>query len=474
MYCDADDFSSWDRADFMADRAFQLYEDGQISQALTQLREAIGINPTNSAWHFNAGLAFDSMDDFENAIKAYKDALELCPDDPEILNCLAIDYTRTGRYDLAISTFEHIEQIAPDFEPCYCNRIITYTEMEQHDKAEQMFYLAQQIHSDCPLCFYNIGNSLFSRQQYDRAIWCWDRTALLEPTHPQINYRIAQAHWANGNAKLARDHFLHELRNDPGDTDVILDFGIFLLKEGQIDAAKEKFNRIIELTSDSAAAIFYLGESALQQNFMVEAQRYYRQAIEKDPEIGGPRYRLAQMAIDSGETEKAKELLCEELMLAVEDIDILLSISAMFIRIGATDCAIDTLLGIMDEDQKNATAFHYMGVAMAMQGEKEGAMHFLEHAVGLDDGNPEFLAETAAIYLENGCMEEASRCIRNAAKLDSAGVDIARLDKRIRHARICRDLRRCFASLPVVQHVRLLAGRCRTRFNRKIRTAGKH
>ncbi len=117
------------------------------------------INPNNSAWHFNAGLALDSMNDFDNAIKAYQKALELTPDDPEMLNSLAVDYTRTGRYDMAIATFEHIERIAPDFEPCYCNRIITYTEMEQHERSEQMFYLAQQINPDCPICFYNIGNS---------------------------------------------------------------------------------------------------------------------------------------------------------------------------------------------------------------------------------------------------------------------------------------------------------------------------
>ena len=245
-----------DDAEKMAYMAYELYENGQMGMALMHIQEAIEINPTNSSWHFNAGLTLDTMDRFEEAIKEYKKSLEISEGDPEILNSLAVDYTRIGEYDLALSTFEQIQQIDCDFEPCYCNRIITYTEMDMHDKAEQMFYLAQQIIPDCPICFYNIGNSLFSRQKYKRAIWCWQQTAMLEPTHPQINYRIAQAYWADGNKQLANTHFLEELRNDPGDIDVILDFGMFLLERGDKVSAKEKFNRILELDPDSASALF--------------------------------------------------------------------------------------------------------------------------------------------------------------------------------------------------------------------------
>ena len=176
--------------------------------ALDHLVEAIDINPINSSWHFNAGLILDAMERFDEAITTYQEALDLAGDDPEILNSLAVDFTRVGKYDLAISTFERIEQLDSGFEPGYCNRIITYTEMHQHDKAEEMFYLAQQINPDCPICFYNIGNSLFCRGRYKKAIWCWERTASLEPAHPQINYRIAQAHWVDGNQDLALAHFL--------------------------------------------------------------------------------------------------------------------------------------------------------------------------------------------------------------------------------------------------------------------------
>ena len=470
MFCDADEYSSWDQADQMADRAFELYEDGQISQALAQLAEAVEINPGNSAWHFNIGLALDSMDNFEMAIEAYEKALNLTPDDPETLNCLAIDYTRTGEYDLALATFDKIQKIAPHFEPGYCNRIITYTEMDQHEKAEQMFYLAQQINPDCPICFYNVGNSLFSRRQYERAIWCWERTAMLEPTHPQINYRIAQAYWANGDLVQAKEYFLHQLRNSPGDVDVILDFGIFLLKVGQLDAAREKFNRILELQPDFTSAVFYLGELALIQDRSVEASRLYCRAIKEDPDLAGPRYRLAQIALGDGSCDEAKKVLLDELKLKIDDIDVLLSIAVMFIQLGELDLAMDTLLGVVDEDRNNATAFYYMGMLMALQGDHEGALHFFEHAMTIDDTNPNLLADAALIYLSNGRAEQAHRAIAAARELAPSDKKIARLWRKTQLATITANIRRYLASSPAAVKITLLAARYKSRINRLIKT----
>jgi len=247
MFADDTQFDAYDKAEHSARKALELYEIGKMSLALMELNAAIEINPANSAWHFNKGLTLDAINRFEEAINEYKIALELDPLDMDILNSLGVDYTRTGHYERAIEIFEHIEQLDPVFEPCYCNRIITYTEMGLHDMAEQMFYLAQQIDPDCALCYYNIGNSLFIRNEYRKALSCWLKTIELDSSHPEINYRIAQACWANGDAAGGRKYFLAELCADPGNVDVIFDFGLFLLEQNDIESAKEKFNRILEL-----------------------------------------------------------------------------------------------------------------------------------------------------------------------------------------------------------------------------------
>jgi tetratricopeptide (TPR) repeat protein len=469
---DAMDDNSWNDAEMLAMRAFELYENGELTDALTQLEEAIDINPDNASWLFNAGLTLDAMDQFQSAIKAYEQALAINPDDPEIMNSLAVDYTRIGQYDLAIDVFEKIESVAPDFEPAFCNRIITYAEMEQHQKAEHMFYMAQQINPDCPICFYNIGNSLFGQRKYKRAIWCWQRTQELEPTHPQISYRIAQAYWADGDNRQARKHFLAEIRSNPGDIDVILDFGLFLLDAGEIESAKEKFNRILELSPEFARAKLYLAEIALSQEKTEDAASLFLDAVEFDPSLAGPRYRLAQIAMQTAENKKALELLKMELKFDFEDPDVLNSIGTMLMKLGGFDSAMDCFLRVVDQDQTNYEAFYYMGKSLAMQGEFEGAVHFFEYAMELGSDDPQLFLDAVEVYYDTAQYELAEKTVDSARNVCDDQTHLDKLLSRIRVAKFSRKVKNtvnaCF-----VDKVKLSMARYRGKVRRLITSKTK-
>ena len=95
MIFDEMGFGSYDKAERKARKAFELYEDGKMSQALDELETALEINPANSSWHFDKALTLDAISRFDDAISEFEAALELSPDDLEILNSLAVDYTRT-------------------------------------------------------------------------------------------------------------------------------------------------------------------------------------------------------------------------------------------------------------------------------------------------------------------------------------------------------------------------------------------
>jgi superkiller protein 3 len=302
----------------------------------------------------------------------------------EILNCLAVDYTRTTQYDLALSTFERIEKLDPSFEAAYCNRIIAYTEMEQHEKAEQMFYLAQELNPDCPICFYNIGNSLFTRGQFARAIWCWEKTAKLEPAHPQIHYRIAQACWADGQYDKAKEHFLEQLRQNPGNVEILLDYGIFLLENGQNQMALEKFNWILELQPDFTPAMFYLGEVHRTNGDLNTASHWYRKAIHADQQMAGPRFRLARILLWQNQTDEIAELLKSELKLSCDDEQILLLTGRMLLSVGECDEAVNCFLKVLDINPQQGQAYFGMAAVLMQKRDAEGCLQFLEHAIGLD------------------------------------------------------------------------------------------
>ena len=61
MLYDDLEFGPYDTAEQKARMAFELYEDGKMSQALSELETALEINPASSPLHFNKALTLDSM-----------------------------------------------------------------------------------------------------------------------------------------------------------------------------------------------------------------------------------------------------------------------------------------------------------------------------------------------------------------------------------------------------------------------------
>jgi tetratricopeptide (TPR) repeat protein len=287
--------TNWDDAERRVEKAQEFFERERWEDAVHELKAAIAINPYNGAWYFDLGLTLDMMERYDEAIAAYRRALEIEPDDIEVLNAIGIDCTRSGKFDEAIQFFERIEALDSSFEPCYCNRIIAHAELGQHDLAEEMFFTARQYKEKCPVCFYNMGNSLFTRGLYDRAIWCWQQTIELEPEHPQTHARIAEAFWAKGQLPQAREHFVLELRANPGDIDTLLDLGQLLIELGDHASAAEKFRQTLELSPDETTAHYQLGVLAMTKGDIATALQQFRRVLRNDRHFPGVHLRLAQI-----------------------------------------------------------------------------------------------------------------------------------------------------------------------------------
>ncbi len=355
-------FEEWSDAEQKIDRAHDYYEKGQWHDALRELEGAITINPTNSNWYFNKGLTLDTMERYQEAIDAFEEAHALNPEDIEILNCLGVDYTRMGRYDLALRTFETIEEQKPDFEPCYCNRIITYSEMGRHENAEEMFYMARQFKEHCPLCYYNMGNSLFSQQKYDRAIWCWQQTHKLDPDHPQIECRIGQAFWAKGEPRKARDHFMAQLRRSPGDIEVLMDAGLLLLEMEDLEPAREKFNRVLEMNPQHPLAHHYLGEYYLNTGLIPRAIECFHQALKFNNRVPGAHFRLGQCHLALSHFANAREHLFKELSQSPTQPDVLLVMGSLLDKVGASQEAMNCLERVIQARPEDHLAYHNLSL----------------------------------------------------------------------------------------------------------------
>lgn len=80
---------------------------GKSRGALTALKTALAKDPENWEVQSTIGIAYDLLEDFENARAVYETALELSENNPAILNNMAISAALSGDLDRAISILKN-------------------------------------------------------------------------------------------------------------------------------------------------------------------------------------------------------------------------------------------------------------------------------------------------------------------------------------------------------------------------------
>jgi tetratricopeptide (TPR) repeat protein len=211
---------------------------------------------------------------------------------------------------------------------------------------------------------------------------------------------------------------------------------MFLLETGDIESAKEKFNRILELDPDFAAALFYLGEIAFNSNDCERSLELYNRALQKDSSLTGPCYRMAQQALMKDKKKEARAYLVSELKLALEDTDTLVSMGSMFLAIGDLGCATHCLLRAVDIDYANADAYYYLGVISVTKGEFEDAAELFAHTLDIKSEHIPTLRDSASVCLTMGKLTEAAERISKARALDGEDPQLKRIERAIFLARL--------------------------------------
>ena len=202
-----------------------------------------------------------------------------------------------------------------------------------------------------------------------------------------------------------------------------------------MESAKEKFNRVLELRPDFAAALFCLGEIAFDRADYERAAALFNHALQTDNTLRGPHYRLAQRALMQGRRHAAREHLLSEVNLGPEDSDLLVSVASMFFKIDDHDSATDCLLRAISIDCANADAYYYLGLASAVNGRLEEAVEYFGHTADIRPDDIRALRDAAVVYLAMGNVADAADRIQKARSLATNDLLLKSLESRVKLVR---------------------------------------
>ena len=227
---------------------------------------------------------------------------------------------------------------------------------------------------------------------------------------------------------------------------MVFDFGIFLLHSGNISAAAEKFNRILETTPDFAPAVFCMGEIELNRQNFPTAEHYYRRTMELDDRLAGPRFRLGQMAFAMGNKADAFNLLCRELELDIDQPEVLTSIGLIMMKLCQVDYAAHCFLRVSELGPTNGVNYLHLAKALALRGEDEDSQQFLDYAVELEPENFALVKEAAKISLRLGNLRNAALILSQCPE-DKQNLSFTMLRLAIRFGLLRDEIKQRFSYL---------------------------
>ena len=432
----------WLEAETRIERAQQLSEQHRWPEALDELDAALAINPNDATWHAQRGHVLDQLERHEEAADAYRSAIDLDLASPDVATALAVDLIRTGRHAEAITRLEQLAREQADYEPAYCNRIAAYTRMGDHEQAEQMFYQAQNITEDCPNCFHHMAESLACQGLLDRAIYCWQRTLEIAPDYPMARQRIAEAHWMLGQHEKGREYYLSAMRSDPGNAELIAEFGDLLVELDDLFGAAAKFRQALDLDPDSTRPKVMLGLICSQQGDVESAVKYMEAALAEDQHHPGLRSQLGEAELRRGNLYVA----LRHLSLAVEDDpDDPMAQMAMgncLLQLGRPSEAAEHYKRMIDLDGDMAGPHHNLGICCFLQHDFEGGICHCQEALRIDPQNVPVLHKLALAYLHLGRWREAAEMRERGLAIDPDHEGLNSLPRRFWRARVQRTLRR--------------------------------
>jgi tetratricopeptide (TPR) repeat protein len=181
----------------------KLVEEGKMEEALEAFKKAVELNSNDAVVRLNLAYTYDRQGMAEEAIAEYQRAIELSPSNLLGYNNLGVLYDKMGLYDEAIGEFQR----ALEIDPTDANALKNLENAKQNktvieEREGQIAELRREIeaHPDNPTALYNLGRLYAFYDEKDQALE-WINKAL-DKGYDALDY-------------IKVDPALEKLRGDP-------------------------------------------------------------------------------------------------------------------------------------------------------------------------------------------------------------------------------------------------------------------
>lgn len=205
-------------------RAEALRLSGRVDAAIEVLQQLSESHAEQSAVHVALGAVFRRLSRYDEAGEAYDRALSLY-DEPDqaqwsLFYMRGITHERMDRWDLAEADFRKALELNPD-QPQVLNYLgYSLVEMQVNlDEALNMIERAVKARPNDGYITDSLGWVLYRLGRFDEAVGHMERAAELTPVDPIVNDHLGDVYWSVGRKREAEFQWNRAMSFDPEEED---------------------------------------------------------------------------------------------------------------------------------------------------------------------------------------------------------------------------------------------------------------
>lgn len=230
--------------------ALNLDELERVDEARAEMDKLIAAHPDDLVTHLSYGAVLARHEKYDDAIEIYKKIIARV-DKPEryhwnLFYRLGIAYERTKRWPMAEKTFKHALELYPD-QPNVLN-YLGYSWVDQNVNLQEgldMIRKAVELRPSDGYIVDSLGWAYYRLGRFEEAVVELERAVELRPGDPTINDHLGDAYWQAKRRLEATFQWQHALALDPPKADVSriedkLENGLDVVLERETAASESK------------------------------------------------------------------------------------------------------------------------------------------------------------------------------------------------------------------------------------------
>ncbi|HOX25638.1 MAG TPA: tetratricopeptide repeat protein [Candidatus Krumholzibacteria bacterium] len=226
--------------------------EGQTQDALDAYRRALEIAPETPGLRLKVGTLYMSLGD-EAAGREYLAVAIEDPDAPiEVVYQYGVSLAREQKYSAALAPLLRVTRQAPDFANGWQALGLCYREKGQYPQAVEAYQQALALQPDANIA-HILGVTAGRAGMWDAALAAYDQALALDPDHREAAYNQAVALMQAGRLEDADRAFTAFLARYPDDYKANLNHGVTLYKLKRFDDAVSAFDAALEIEETAEA-----------------------------------------------------------------------------------------------------------------------------------------------------------------------------------------------------------------------------